>query len=141
MKRKQLKFVVGSAIIVVTVAFLAFSGFTESMAYFQTVTELYAKKDSYYDKRLKVSGDVVPHTIVREGTAVKFDIQHEGHIMSVTYIGTDPLPDTFRDYATAVVDGKYGRDGLFTATGLQAKCASKYEKESAAGAVTQNSGE
>ncbi len=141
MKRKQLKFVVGSAVIVVTLAILGFSGFTESMAYYQTVSELYAKKDSYYDKRLRVSGDVVPKTIVRDGMAVKFDIQHEGQTLSVTYVGTDPLPDTFRDYATAVVDGKYGRDGLFTATGLQAKCASKYEKEAAAGVVTQNSGE
>jgi cytochrome c-type biogenesis protein CcmE len=142
MKRKQLKFVVGSAIIVFTLALLGFSGFTESMAYYQTVSELHAAKDSYYDKRLRVSGDVVPKSIVREGTVVKFVIEHEKQILPVHYVGTDPLPDTFRDYATAVVEGKYGRDGIFVAEGLQAKCASKYEKESAAGVVTtQNSGE
>jgi cytochrome c-type biogenesis protein CcmE len=142
MKRKQLKFVVGSAVIVLTLALLGFSGFTESMAYYQTVSELHAAKDSYYDKRLRVSGDVVPKSIVREGTVVKFVIEHEKQILSVHYVGTDPLPDTFRDYATAVVEGKYGRDGIFVAEGLQAKCASKYEKEAAAGVVTtQNSGE
>jgi cytochrome c-type biogenesis protein CcmE len=53
--------------------------------------------------------------------------------LQVHYVGRDPLPDTFRDYATAVVDGKYSRDGVFTATAMQAKCASKYEKETEAG--------
>ena len=141
MKRKQLKFVVGSGIIVLTLAYLAFSGFTESMAYYQTVSELYAAKDSYYDKRLRVSGDVVAGSIVREGKVVKFVIGHENQNMPVQYVGTDPIPDTFRDYATAVVEGKYGRDGVFTAEGMQAKCASKYEKESAAGIKPEGSGE
>jgi cytochrome c-type biogenesis protein CcmE len=141
MKRKQLKFVGGALLIVLTLGYLGFSGFTESMAYYQTVSELYAAKDSYYDKRLRVSGDVVPGSIVREGTDLKFVIQHENQTLPVHYVGTDPVPDTFRDYATAVVDGKYGRDGLFTAEGLQAKCASKYEKEAAAGVGTEKPGE
>jgi cytochrome c-type biogenesis protein CcmE len=37
------------------------------------------------------------------------------------------------DRAQAVVEGKFGRDGVFTAVKMQAKCASKYEKEAAAG--------
>jgi cytochrome c-type biogenesis protein CcmE len=137
MKRKQLKFVIGSVVILLTLAFLGFSGFQESMAYYQTVSELYASKDKFYDKRLKVAGDVVPGTIEREGNAVKFVISQEleGKLdtLPVLYVGTDPLPDTFRDRAQAVVEGTYGRDGVFTATGMQAKCASKYEKETAAG--------
>lgn len=139
MKRKQLKFVVGSLVIVLTLSFLAYSGFQESKAYYQTVSELYATKDTAYDKRLKVAGDVVPGSIVREGKAVKFVIQEEkdpSQTLRVTYIGTDPIPDTFRDYAQAVVEGSYSRDGVFTANKMQAKCASKYEKETAAGVKT-----
>jgi cytochrome c-type biogenesis protein CcmE len=137
MKRKQLKFVVGSLAIVLTLTYLGVSGFQESMAYFQTVPELYAAKEKFYDKRLKVSGDVVPGSIAREGLSVKFlispDPKQPTDSLLVHYVGKDPLPDTFRDYATAVVDGKYGRDGVFTATSMQAKCASKYEKEAEAG--------
>jgi hypothetical protein len=42
MKRKQLKFVVGSVVIILTLAYLAYSGYQDSKSYFQTVPELYA---------------------------------------------------------------------------------------------------
>jgi cytochrome c-type biogenesis protein CcmE len=47
--------------------------------------------------------------------------------LKVAYLGTEPLPDTFRDRAEALADGKLGRDGTFHAQKIQAKCASKYE--------------
>jgi cytochrome c-type biogenesis protein CcmE len=133
MKRKQLKFVGGAVAIVLTLTYLGFQGFQASASYYQTVPELYATKDQAYERRLKVAGDVVPGSIVREGKTVKFVIEKEGQTLPVQYVGTAPLPDTFRDRAEAIVDGSYGRDGVFTATEMQAKCASKYEKEAAAG--------
>jgi cytochrome c-type biogenesis protein CcmE len=44
----------------------------------------------------------------------------------VSYKGSEPPPDTFKDDAQALAEGTYGRDGVFHATVLQAKCASKY---------------
>jgi cytochrome c-type biogenesis protein CcmE len=132
-KRKQLKFVVGSAVIILTLAFLGYSGFQESKSYYMTVTELYAKKNENYERRLRVAGDVVPGSIVREGKAIKFNISQEDNMLPVVYVGTDAPPDTFVERAQAVVEGNYGRDGVFTANHMQAKCASKYEKEVAAG--------
>jgi len=132
-KRKQLKFVVGSAVIILTLAFLGYSGFQESKSYYMTVTELYEKKNENYERRLKVAGDVVPGSIVRDGKAIKFTISQENNSLPVVYVGTDAPPDTFVDRAQAVVEGKYGQDGVFTANHMQAKCASKYEKEVAAG--------
>ena len=38
----------------------------------------------------------------------------------------EPPPDTFKDNAQALAIGTYGRDGVFHATQIQAKCASKY---------------
>ena len=35
-------------------------------------------------------------------------------------------PDTFKDNSQALADGSFGRDGVFHAKQLQAKCASKY---------------
>jgi len=136
MKPKQLKFVVGALVIVLTLTWLGFSGFKESASYYITVQELYAMKDSVHEKRLRVAGDVVPGSIVRDGKAVRFVINQEATTLPVTYVGTDPLPDTFRDYAQAVVDGQYGTDGVFVAKAMQAKCASKYEKETGAGVNT-----
>jgi len=44
----------------------------------------------------------------------------------VSYSGTEPPPDTFKDNSQALADGSFGRDGIFHAKQLQAKCASKY---------------
>ena len=142
MKPKQLKFLIGSVIIVLALGYLGYSGLQGNMSYYQTVPELYASKDKAYDRSLQVSGEVVPGSIVREGTRVKFVITDNktNDKLPVHYVGTDPLPDTFRDYATAVVGGKYGRDGVFTANHMTAKCASKYEKESAAGVQGKTGG-
>ena len=43
-----------------------------------------------------------------------------------------------RDYAEAVVDGEYAGNGVFTGTALQAKCASKYERELEAGVISES---
>jgi cytochrome c-type biogenesis protein CcmE len=47
--------------------------------------------------------------------------------LKVAYNGVDPLPDTFKDGAQALADGKLDKDGVFRAARIQAKCASKYE--------------
>src|SRR5713101_3662151 len=139
MKRKQLKFVAGSVVIILTLAYLAYSGFKEGNAYYQTVSELYASKDLAYTRRLKVAGDVEPGSIKHEGRVINFVItQQDGKTkavqkLSVKYVGTDAPPDTFVDRAQAVVEGQLGHDGVFIANKMQAKCASKYEKEAAAG--------
>ena len=135
MKRKQLKFVVGSMVIILTLAYLAYSGYQDSKSYFQTVPELYSMKDSAYGVRTQVSGDVVAGSIERskDGKEVMFAIGKEPQTLKVRYIGKEPLPDTLIDRATAVASGSLGRDGIFTANQITAKCASKYEKEKAAG--------
>jgi len=139
MKRRQIKFVAGSILIVVALAFLAFTGFQDNKAYYQNVSELYATKDKAFGRNLRVEGDVVAGSIQREAKQTRFVISHtdkktnETHTLPVTYVGSDPLPDTFRDYAQAVVEGTYHQDGVFVAKSMTAKCASKYEKEKAAG--------
>src|SRR5919204_605255 len=102
MKRKQLKFAVGSVIIVLTLSFLAYSGYQESKTYYRTVPELYAMNDQAYDLRLQVSGDVVPGSIKRDGKIVTFTIGEAPHTLPVKYVGKDPLPDTLIDRATAM---------------------------------------
>ena len=133
MKRKQLKFAIGSVVIILTLSYLAYSGYQESKTYYHTVPELYSMKDKVHDQRLQVSGDVVPGSIKREGKVVSFMIGQEPQTLRVKYVGKDPLPDTLIDRATAMATGKMGPDGVFVADTMLAKCASKYEKEKAAG--------
>jgi cytochrome c-type biogenesis protein CcmE len=121
------KFIIGAAIIVGAVIWLAFSGFNESKAYYKTVDELMAMKDEAHHVRLKVAGDVVKGSIERQGRSVQFKIEQKGIVVPVNYVGDETLPDTFVDGVQAVVEGKYDTSGVFQADKIQAKCASKYQ--------------
>jgi cytochrome c-type biogenesis protein CcmE len=82
--------------------------------------------DGVYSKRLRVAGNVQPGSIHRQGTHVEFVLAESGRTLNVVYSGTEAPPDTFKDNANALAEGNYGRDGVFHAKQLQAKCASKY---------------
>ena len=73
-----------------------------------------------------VAGDVAPNSIERNGTNAHFVLTEQGHTLKVSYQGIEPPPDTFKDGSQALAMGTFGRDGVFHATELQAKCASKY---------------
>ena len=124
----QLKFGLITVVIVGTLAWLGASGINETATYYVTIEELEAMDDAV-EKRLRVGGDVQPNSIVRSGEKVSFTIEQEDKKLSVVYVGRDPLPDTFRDRAQALCDGRLRSDGVFEAKKIQAKCASKYEAD------------
>jgi cytochrome c-type biogenesis protein CcmE len=128
MKPKKLKFVAGAALILGALTLLAVSGLEESKAYYQTVQELQAMGARSEGVRVRVAGIVVPGSIVRRDEGVEFQIHQDDDVLSVRYVGKDPLPDTLVDEAEAVVEGHL-RNGTFEAAMVQAKCASKYEAE------------
>ena len=78
-------------------------------------------------QRMRVSGDVAAGSIEHLDGRVDFVLEEEGKKMPVSYTGSDPLPDTFKDGAQALVEGKLMPDGRFMAEQVQAKCASKYQ--------------
>jgi cytochrome c-type biogenesis protein CcmE len=80
-----------------------------------------------HTKRLRVAGDIAANSIQRNGREVRFVLKQESQTLNVLYTGVEPLPDTFRDGAQAVAEGKLAANGVFEANHLQAKCASKYE--------------
>jgi cytochrome c-type biogenesis protein CcmE len=88
------------------------------------------------DKRLRVGGDIKANSIVRKEGKVHFTLIQNDKQLNVVYTGIDPLPDTFKDGSQAVADGKLSSDGVFHATKVQAKCASKYEAKPT-GSVTR----
>jgi cytochrome c-type biogenesis protein CcmE len=119
------------AVIVGALAWLAAGGISETKTYYKTISELGGMGGDAQGKRLRVAGDVEPGSIVRNGPLVEFVLRQEDLKLKVVYSGAEPLPDTFRDGAQALADGKLGRDGVFQASKIQAKCASKYEAKPA----------
>jgi len=121
------KFAALIVVIVGTLVWLAAGGIGESKTYYKTVQEVQQMGNGSLDRRLRVGGDVESGSIVRLGREVAFTLEQEDARLKVIYVGTEPLPDTFRDGAQALADGKMGSDGVFRASKIQAKCASKYE--------------
>jgi cytochrome c-type biogenesis protein CcmE len=119
---------IGLAVVVVlaVIGWLAVSGIQSNKSYYVTITELQNMGAKAYTRHLRVAGNVVPGSIERNGTHAQFVLVELGKRLSVQYAGVEPPPDTFKDNAQALAIGTYGRDGVFRATELQAKCASKY---------------
>lgn len=121
------KFSIGAAIIIVTLVWLGWVGASQSKTYYHTITELQSLQGPALQQRMRVSGDVADGSIKRMPGRIDFVLTEEGKTLPVSYVGDAPLPDTFKDGAQALVDGKLGNDGVFQASKVQAKCASKYE--------------
>lgn len=114
------------AVVLAAVAYLAVSGVRSNKSYYVTIQELHAMGPKAYTRHLRVAGNVEPGSIHRSGTKMNFVLVENSNKLHVSYLGEDPPPDTFKDDAQALAIGTYDHDGVFHATQLQAKCASKY---------------
>src|ERR1700732_2639614 len=114
-------------VIIGVLVWLAMGGISDSKTYYKTIAELGQMGDQAKGRGIRVGGDVQAGSIVRNGAEVTFVLHQEAKTLRVVYNGIDPLPDTFKDGAQALADGKLGTDGVFQANKIQAKCASKYE--------------
>ena len=123
---RYVRFGVVIAVIVMALSYLAYTGVQDSKSYYVTIKELNGMGEGAYSKRLRVAGNVAPGSIKRQGTHLEFLLAEEGRTIPVVYSGTEAPPDTFKDNAQALAEGRYGKDGVFHATNIQAKCASKY---------------
>jgi cytochrome c-type biogenesis protein CcmE len=125
MNNKKLKFAVGIGIILAVAIWEAVTGFQQSKTYYVTVSELTGGGARRH--RIRVGGIVSPGSIERRGGTTTFRLAQDSLSIPVTYVGTDTLPDTFKDGAQAIVEGDYVPNGVFRAEKIQAKCASKYQ--------------
>ena len=125
-KATTLRIIIATVIILGTIGYLAYTGVEANKSYYVTIQELQGMGGHAYTRHLRVAGNVKPGSIARDGAHLQFVLVEQGRTLHVNYAGGDPPPDTFKDNAQALAVGMYGRDGVFHATQIQAKCASKY---------------
>ena len=125
-QKSPIRIIIATVVILVTVGYLAFTGVRDNKSYYVTIGELQGMGNKAYVRHLRVAGNVAPGSIHRTGTYVNFSLVEQDRTLQVSYKGIEPPPDTFKDDAQALAVGTYGHDGVFHATQLQAKCASKY---------------
>ena len=130
---KNGRFYVGLVGVALVVAYLVWTGISDSMVYYLTPTELVAKvaeDPAFHSVGVKVSGKVVPGSYGKgEGELVHLftvrDIEHAEVTFPAIYEGI--LPDTFTDEIEVVLEGRFSEDGVFRANTVLTKCGSRYE--------------
>ena len=126
------KFLIGAGIILGAVTLLMAQGVKQFGQYSMKPAELaerVARDPSLYDTGLKMEAKVVPGSVIRDAASQTIDFKVSDGVQTypVSYRGL--APDTFTDEKDieVVVEGRLGRDGVFRATTLLAKCGSRYE--------------
>jgi cytochrome c-type biogenesis protein CcmE len=136
MTTKKIKFTLGAFLIVGSIGYLISTSISQTSMYFVTVAELTDQGLSRYTSELKVKGNVVKGSIVRDPNdylKVDFaiaDKESKGSNLKVHFKGV--TPDMFQDDGEVVVEGVI-KNGVFHANTLLTSCPSKYEAEKQAG--------
>jgi cytochrome c-type biogenesis protein CcmE len=126
----RVKFIIGGVIVLGTAGILMAGSIKDTAVYFLTPAELQAKvvaDPGIRETGVKVGARVVHGSVERDssGKRVVFEMTDGKATYKVDYRGL--IPDTFSDSVDVVVEGRLGADGVFHATTLLAKCASRYE--------------
>jgi len=128
-KKKQYKFIIGALIIVAAIVYLVANAVGSTGAYYRTPTEVKAQSAYLTGKTIRVSGKLLPKTIVWEPTTMQLDfsiVDDQGTRLPVHFEGVKP--DNMTDQATAIVEGKLDKHGVLQAKTLLLKCPSRYEE-------------
>jgi cytochrome c-type biogenesis protein CcmE len=124
------KFLVGAGIILSAGTYLAATSINETGVYYLTPSELSTKvaaDPSLRDVGIKLGARVVPGSIERVAGGRQYAFVVTDGALTIPVVFHGIAPDTFTDGVDVVVEGRIGQDGVFRATTLLAKCASRYE--------------
>jgi cytochrome c-type biogenesis protein CcmE len=118
------KIIIGALVLLPVLAHLAYATANSTMADYYITVDQYAARSA--STTVRVGGQIVPGTIRWDNTTrtMHFRLAGESAIVDVVYRG--PVPDSFRDGLTAILEGARGTDGSFSATSLMIKCPHQY---------------
>jgi cytochrome c-type biogenesis protein CcmE len=136
MKPRHKRFaIIGGALASVAIATaLVLNALDSNIALYVTPTEVAAGK-APQGKAFRIGGMVKDGSIKREGVKVAFVITDTAKDIPVAYSGI--LPDLFKEGKGAVIQGRLGSDGTFTATEVLAKHDENYMPPEAQHALDQ----
>jgi cytochrome c-type biogenesis protein CcmE len=151
MNRK--KFFLGGGVILAAIIYLIVSSTQATAQYFLTVDEIFARREEFTEKDVRLSGAVIGDTIQYDPKTLTLsfeiaqvagdngEIEKEGGLahalanacsdpnrrhLKIIYNG--PKPDLLRNEAQAILTGKMNDQGEFVAQEVLLKCPTKYEK-------------
>jgi cytochrome c-type biogenesis protein CcmE len=126
--------VVGGVAVVSIAAALVLNALNSNIALYVTPSEVAAGK-APHGAAFRIGGMVKDGSLKRDNLTVHFVVTDTVREIPVAYTGI--LPDLFKEGKGAVVQGKLGADGQFTATEVLAKHDENYMPPAAKSAVEQ----
>jgi len=124
MKRNR-RFLIGGVIILAVLGYLVYGGMQEAIVYFVTPSELKAGTTPP-DRFLRVGGMVLEGSLKKDLNSRTFDFEITDGIQSIPVQFQGVPPDLFSEGKGAVVEGRFGPDGVFRASLVMAKHAEEY---------------
>lgn len=116
---------------VVGIVCLFMFGFKEVEVYSMPLAKFVANQGEYQNRRLRIEGELVPGSLQKRDDPCEYRFKlRDGDARFEVRFPQCVVPETFRDVPEGGVEvtaeGKL-KDGYFEATGIMAKCASKYD--------------
>lgn len=122
---------------------LVYASIQASARQFVRVHELASSAETYDGKRIKLSGEIVEDSVsfqqeslklrfrVKDVEGEKGDDVSDGKEPETNIIYQGAKPDAFKEGGVAIVKGTFNKEkNLVEASTLQAKCPSRYKKDS-----------
>jgi cytochrome c-type biogenesis protein CcmE len=121
---RRARVVIALAAIAAGLGWVATEGLSSSLVYYQTPTDMLAKGQAAVGERTRLGGYVLPGSVRRGGTSIRFVVSDGSAHMSV--IDTGGVPSLFRAGQGVVLEGALGPDGAFHADTVLVKHSSDY---------------
>jgi cytochrome c-type biogenesis protein CcmE len=133
-RHKRIALIVGGLSAIGIAAAFVLNALDSNIALYVTPTEVLAGK-APKGKAFRIGGMVRDGSLKRDNLTVHFVITDTAKDIPVAYTGI--LPDLFKEGKGAVIQGRLGDDGSFTATEVLAKHDENYMPPEAKAAVDQ----
>ncbi|MBX9928286.1 MAG: cytochrome c maturation protein CcmE [Gemmatimonadaceae bacterium] len=114
------------AVLVAAFAWMVFGGLDKNVVFFLTPAELAAKGNDGYEVPVRLGGQVKPGTIKWDDRTRDLRFAVTDGSGEILVHSTGAPPQMFRDGMGVVVEGKYGRDGVFRSSSLMVKHSNEY---------------
>jgi cytochrome c-type biogenesis protein CcmE len=118
------RLLIAAALVAGSLGWVAYRGLQGNLVYFRTPTEILQQGRSAVGERVRLGGLVMPGSIRRDGSTVRFVVTDETTRMTV--IDSGGVPALFRDGKGVVLEGYYGADGAFHADTVLVKHSDRY---------------
>ncbi len=119
------KFIIGGLVILAALAYLVYSGVSQSVVYFVTPSELQAAPIA--GKAYRLGGMVKPGTLTWDPKKIELSFILSDGQASVPIKHKGTPPDLFAEGRGAVVEGTWNSEGYFKAGLIMAKHSEEYK--------------